>query len=64
MQIYSKDTPTQVLSCKICKIFKNASIVKHLRMAAFDGSESNNSENDDESYNESIEAVVCNYSSK
>ena len=50
--------------CEICKIFKNASIVKHLRMAAFDGSESNNSENDDESYNESIEAVVCNYSSK
>ena len=33
-------------------------------MAAFDGSESNNSENDDESYNESIEAVVRNYSSK
>ena len=63
MQIYSKDTPTQVFSCKICKIFKNAPIVKHLRMAAFDGSESN-SENDDESYNESIEVVVCNYSSK
>ena len=53
-----------MFSCEICKIFKNASIVKHLRMAAFDGSESNNSENDDESYNESIEAVVRSYSSK
>ena len=48
-----------MLSCEICEIFKNTYFVEHLRTAASDGSESDESENDDESYNEGIEAVVC-----
>ena len=53
-----------MLSCEIFKIFKNTYFVEHLQTAASDGSESDESENDDESYNESIEAVVHRCSSK
>ena len=48
----------------ICDIFQNTYFVEHLRTAAFDGSESDDSENDDNSYSESIEAVVRRCSSK
>ena len=48
----------------ICDIFQNTYFVEHLRTAAFDGSESDDSENDDKSYSESIEAVVRRCSSK
>ena len=51
-------------SCEICEIFKNTYFVKHLRMAGSNGSESDESENDDDSYDEGIEAVVCRCSSK
>ena len=47
-----------MFSCEICEIFKKTYFVDHLQMAASDGSESDESENDDESYNEGIEAVV------
>ena len=53
-----------MFSCEICEIFKKTYFVDHLQMAASDGSESDESENDDESYNEGIEAVVCRCSSK
>ena len=39
-----------MLSCEICEIFKNTYFVEHLRMAASDGIESDESENDDESF--------------
>ena len=47
-----------MFSCEICEIFKNTYIVAHLPTAASDGSESDESENYDESYNKGIEAVV------
>ena len=47
-----------MFSCEICEIFKNSYFVENLRTASSDGNESDESENDDESYNESIEAVV------
>ena len=47
-----------MFSCEICEIFKNTYFVEHLRTAASDGSESDESENDDESYSEVIEAAV------
>ena len=50
-------SPTQVLSCEICEIFKNTYFVEHLQTTASDGSESDETENDDESYNEGIKAV-------
>ena len=53
-----------MFSGEICEIFKNAYIVEHLRTVASDATESNNSETENESYNESREAVVCNCSSK
>ena len=53
-----------MFSGEICEIFKNAYIVEHLRTVASDATESNNSENENESYNESRETVVCNCSSK
>ena len=53
-----------MLSCQICEIFKNTYFVEHLRTAASDGSESDENENDDESYNEGIEAVAHRYSLK
>ena len=34
LQLYSKETPTQMLSCKICDIFKNTYFEEHLRMSA------------------------------
>ena len=34
LQLYSKDTPTQVLFCEYCKILKNAYFEEHLRMSA------------------------------
>ena len=49
--------------CKICKIFKNTYFVEHLQTSS-DDSESDESENDDESYKEGIEAVVRKCSSK
>ena len=49
---------------KLCKIFKNIYFVEHLRTAASDVNESDDRENDDENYNESIEAVVRSCSSK
>ena len=42
-----------MVACGIGEIFK-----EHLRSAASDVSENDDTENDDESYNESIEAVV------
>ena len=63
-QLYSKETPKQVFSCEICKIFKNTYFAEHLRTAASDGSKSDESENDEESYNEGIEAVIRRCSSK
>ena len=53
-----------MLSCEICEVFKNTYFVEHLGTAASDGSESNESENNDESYNEGIVAVVGRCSSK
>ena len=53
-----------MFSCEICEIFKNTYFVEHLRTAASDGSESDESENNDESYNEGIETVVRRCSSK
>ena len=53
-----------MFSSEICETFKNNYFVEHLWTAASDGSESVDSENDDESYNESIEAVVRRWSSK
>ena len=47
--------------CEICEIFKNTYFVEHLQKAAADGSESDESENDDESCNEGVEAVVRRY---
>ena len=49
---------------KFKKLFKNTYLAKHLQTALSDGSESDDSENDDENYHESIEAVVRRYSSK
>ena len=31
LQLYRKDTPTQVLSIEYCKIFKNSFFIEHLR---------------------------------
>ena len=53
-----------MFSREICNVFKKTYFVEHLRRAASDGSESNESESDDESYNEVIEAVVRRCSSK
>ena len=44
--------------------FLRTPIVQNTAKAASDGSESDESENDDESYNEGIEAVVRRCSSK
>ena len=30
-QLYQKETPTQVFSCKICKTFKNTYFEEHMR---------------------------------
>ena len=35
LQLYLKETPTQVFSCKICDIFKNAYFEEHLQTASF-----------------------------
>ena len=53
-----------MLSCKICESFKNTYFVEHLKTAASHGNENGDSENDDKTYNESIEAVVCRCFSK
>ena len=53
-----------MFSCEICEIFKNTYFVENLRTASSYGNESDESEKDDESYSESIEAVVRRYSSK
>ena len=53
-----------MFSWEICKIFKNTYFVEHLQTAVSDGSESDDTENDDESHNESIEAVLCRCSSR
>ena len=50
--------------CEICEIFKNTYFVEHLLLAASDGSESDESENDDENYNEVIQGVVHRCSSR
>ena len=34
LQLYQKDSPTQVFSCEICKTFKNTCFVEHLPAAA------------------------------
>ena len=31
LQLYQKETPTQVFSCEICEIFKNTYFEEHLR---------------------------------
>ena len=35
LQLYLKETPTQVFSCKICDIFKNAYFKEHLFSVCF-----------------------------
>ena len=35
LQLYKKETPTQVFTCKACKIFKNTFFEAYLRTAAF-----------------------------
>ena len=55
---------SEVFSFAIFELFKNTYFVAHLQTVAYDGSKSDDSENDDESYNESIEAVVRRCSSK
>ena len=47
-----------MFSCEICEIIKNTYFVEHLRTAASDGSESDENENNDESYNKGIEEVL------
>ena len=34
LELYQKETLTQLLSCEICEIFKNAYFEDHLRTAA------------------------------
>ena len=34
VQLYQKETPTQVFSCETCEIFKNTYSEEHLRMTA------------------------------
>ena len=34
LQLYSKQTPTQVLSCEYCETFKNTYFEEHLQTAA------------------------------
>ena len=34
LQLYEKETPTQVLCCEYCEIFKNTYFEEHLRTAA------------------------------
>ena len=34
LELYQKETITQLLSCEICEIFKNAYFEDHLRTAA------------------------------
>ena len=34
LQLYQKQTPTQVLSCEYCEIFKNTYFEEHLQTAA------------------------------
>ena len=53
-----------MLSCEICEILKNTYFVEHLQTAGFDGIESDESKNDDGSYNEGIKAVVRRCTSK
>ena len=53
-----------MFSCEICDVFNYTYFVEHLGTAASDSSESNESENDDENYNDGIEAVVRRCSSK
>ena len=45
-----------MFSCEVYKIFISTYFVEHLRTAASEGRESDESENDDESYNEGREA--------
>ena len=59
-----KETSTKAFSCEICEIFQNIYFAEHMEATACDGSERDESENDDESYNECIEAVVRSCSSK
>ena len=35
LQLYQKDTPTQVFSCEYCEIFKNTYLEEHLRTTDF-----------------------------
>ena len=37
LQVFWKETPTQVLSCEVCKMFKNNYFEKHLQMTASGG---------------------------
>ena len=62
-----KETLALVFSCELCEISKNIFSYRTSLVSASDGSESDESGNDDESYNdynEGIEAVVCRCSSK
>ena len=34
LQLFKKETPTQVFSCKICEIFKNTYFEEHLQTTA------------------------------
>ena len=34
LELYENETPTQVFSCKICKIFKNTYFEEHLQTTA------------------------------
>ena len=35
LQLYQKETPTQVFSCEICDIFKSTYLEEHLQTTAF-----------------------------
>ena len=37
LQVFFKKTPTQVLSCEVCKTFKNTYFEEHLQMTASGG---------------------------
>ena len=37
LQVFRKETPTQVLSCEVCKTFKNTYFEKYLQRTASEG---------------------------
>ena len=37
LQVFQKETPTQVLSCEVCETFKNTYFEEHLQTTASGG---------------------------